>query len=106
MQFFSSPTDLLQAHPLSRAKVVLAVPPSMSHGPSRWLFTAMASTEGNVLLLTNRGEDSSLTREIFDLWEVKQEETARWGRGRIGNSASPRETLPIEVSTSFHSRRI
>jgi cleavage and polyadenylation specificity factor subunit 2 len=58
----------------------------------------MASTEGNVLLLTNRGEEGSLTREIFESWEGEQAETARWGRGRIGNPTSTAEQLRIEVS--------
>lgn len=66
VRFFATPADLLQAFPINRPKVVLAVPPNMSHGPSRWLFTAMASTEGNVILLTGKGDDGTLTRELYD----------------------------------------
>jgi cleavage and polyadenylation specificity factor subunit 2 len=63
--------ELLQTFPINRPKVVLAVPPSMSHGPSRWLFTAMAATEGNVVLLTSPGEDGTLTRELYDAWRAQ-----------------------------------
>lgn len=66
VRFFASPAELLQAFPLSKPKVVLAIPPNMSHGPSRWLFTAMASAEGNVILLTGKGDDGTLTRELYD----------------------------------------
>lgn len=98
VQFFSSPTELLQAHPLSRPKLVLAIPPSISHGPSRWLFTAMASTEGNVIVLTSRGEDGTLSRDLYDRWESQQDEAARWGKGRIGHVQDLEGRLPIEVS--------
>lgn len=100
IQFFATPTDLLSVHGLGRPKVVLAVPPSMSHGPSRWLFTAMAAMDGNVVLLTSKGEEGSLTRESFDIWEKEQAETAKWGRGRIGNLASSRQLLHLEVSSA------
>lgn len=56
--------------------------------------------EGNVLLLTSRGEDDSLTREIFQYWEREQAETAQWGKGRIGNLTSSAVKLEVEVSLS------
>ena len=100
VQFFSSPTELLTGHPLMRPKVVLAIPPTMSHGPSRWLFTAMAGTEGNVILLTNRGEDNTLSREIYDAWAAGQDETALWGRGRVGHLQDLSGNMQLEVCDS------
>ena len=99
VQFFSSPSELLQAHPLSRPKLVLAIPPSLSHGPSRWLFTTMANVEGNVVLLTSRGDDTTLARDLYDRWEKSQEESAKWGRGRIGHMQDLSGKLKIEMDS-------
>ena len=68
-----------------RPKVILAVPPSLSHGPSRWLFSVMAGTEGNVILLTSTGEDGTLSREVYDSWAAGQDAAALRGRGRVGH---------------------
>ena len=104
VQFFASPTDLLQAYPLMRPKLVLAVPPSMSHGPSRWLFTAMANVDGNVILLTSRGEEETLACGLYSRWEKEQEETAKWGKGRTGNLAHLGGQLRLEVRYSRPNR--
>ena len=98
IKFFASPEDLAQAYPLQRPKLVLAIPPSLSHGPSRWLFTSMASIEGNVILMTNRGEDFTLGRDLYSRWESKQDDSARWGRGRIGHPQDLEGTLQLQVS--------
>ncbi|WWC88746.1 uncharacterized protein L201_003659 [Kwoniella dendrophila CBS 6074] len=99
VQFFLTPSDLLQAYPLMRPKLVLAIPPSMSHGPSRFLFTTMASTEGNLILLTSRGEDASLARDLYQRWEGDQKEAARWGRGTIGQIGVLKDQLRIEMDS-------
>lgn len=80
-------------------KLVLAVPPTMSHGPSRWLFTAMASTEGNVIILTSRSEDGTLARDLYSRWEAQQADGARWGQGKIGRVQALHESLAVEVSS-------
>ena len=98
IQFFSSPTELLQRHPLMRPKVILAVPPSLSHGPSRWLFTVMAGTEGNVILLTSMGEENTLSREVYDTWAAGQDAAALWGRGRVGHLHDLSGEKQLEVS--------
>ena len=84
-----------------RPKVILAVPPTLSHGPSRWLFTAMAGTEGDVILLTSRGEDGTLARQLYDRWESAQDESAKWGRGRVGHMQDLEGALELEVC-QFH----
>lgn len=99
--YFNSPTELLQAFPASRPKLVLAVPPSMSFGPSRFLFTAMASQPGNVILLTNRGQDDTLTRDLFTRWEKLQADAAKWGRGQIGEVKPLKGKLSIEVNSKI-----
>lgn len=87
----------MQAYPLSRPKMVLAIPPSMSHGPSRWLFTAMAGMEGNVILLTSQGEDGTLSRQLFEDWQLSQAEDKRYGSGSIGTISKIDQHLSLEV---------
>ncbi|TYJ58918.1 hypothetical protein B9479_000351 [Cryptococcus floricola] len=99
LQFFASPADLLAAFPLSQPKLVLAVPPNMSHGPSRFLFTEMANAEGNVVLLTGRGEEGTLGRDLFGKWEEKQGEGEQWGQGKIGKLATLDGTLQVEIDS-------
>lgn len=101
MQFFASPEELASSYPLQRPKLVLAIPPSLSHGPSRWLFTSMAGVEGNVILLTNRGEDSTLGRDLYDRWEATQDDSAKWGRGRIGHIQNLDGQLKLEVGRAM-----
>ena len=101
VKFFATPTDLMQAYPLSRPKLVLAIPPSMSHGPSRWLFTAMAGMEGNVILLTSRGEEGTLARSLFEDWQSFQEEDRIYGAGRVGAIGKIDQQIDVEVSQSL-----
>ncbi|WRT67711.1 uncharacterized protein IL334_004683 [Kwoniella shivajii] len=97
VQFFLSPADLLQAYPLMKPKLVLAIPSTMSHGPSRFLFTTMASTEGNVVLLPSRGEDNTLARDLYKRWEVEQDEGSKWSRGRIGRTSGLKGQLQLKM---------
>ncbi|WVQ80726.1 hypothetical protein IAT38_002831 [Cryptococcus sp. DSM 104549] len=99
VQFFLNPTDLLQAFPANRPKLVLAIPPTMSHGPSRFLFTTFANTEGNVILLTSRSEDSTLGRDLYDRWEAKQDGEAKWGKGKIGKPGKLEGNLSLEMDS-------
>ncbi|KAK8858512.1 hypothetical protein IAR55_002739 [Kwoniella newhampshirensis] len=99
VQFFLNPMDLLHAYPLMRPKLIVAIPPTMSHGPSRFLFTALANTEGNLILLTSRGEDRTLARELYEQWEVNQSFSAKWGQGKIGSVQSLSGQLKIEMES-------
>ncbi|BEJ17650.1 hypothetical protein CspHIS471_0610510 [Cutaneotrichosporon sp. HIS471] len=97
VDFFSSLDMLLLKHPVNEPKLVIAVPITMSHGPSRFLFTIMASKPGNVVLLTNRGEDNTLARELYELWESEQTEDAKWGHGKIGKVIAIPGPLKFEM---------
>lgn len=88
---------LLRKHPMNEPKLVLAVPTTLSHGPSRFLFTAMAQTPGNVVLLTNRGEDNTLARELFSRWEDDQADDAKWGNAKIGEVIALQGPLKFEM---------
>ncbi|KAK1925358.1 beta-lactamase-like protein [Papiliotrema laurentii] len=99
VKFFSSPEELAKAYSVDMPKLILAIPPSLSHGPSRWLFTSLANREGNVVLLTNRGEDGTLARDLYDRWESQQDDSAKWGKGRIGHMQDLEGHLQIEMNT-------
>lgn len=101
IRFFESVGQLLEAYPMTRPKCVLAVPPTMSHGPSRWLFTAMAGQEGNVVILTGRGEEGTLARDLYDRWEASQDETAKYGRGRIGHMDNLQGQLELQMDSKI-----
>jgi cleavage and polyadenylation specificity factor subunit 2 len=55
----------------------------------------MATRPGNVILLTNRGEENTLARELYSLWEKEQNEDAKWGHGKIG------EVIPLQGPLKF-----
>lgn len=92
---------LLQKYSLNTPKLVLAVPTTMSHGPSRFLFTAMASNPGNVVLLTNRGEDDTLARDLYSRWEMNQADGAKWGHGKIGEVTPLSGPFEIEMDSKI-----
>lgn len=99
VKFFSTPDDLLKAFPEDRPKMVLAIPPAMSHGPSRVLFSSMAQVPGNVVLLTDRGEDDTLARDLFNRWEDQQDDSAKFGMGKIGEVKTLEGDLTIEMDS-------
>ena len=76
LEFFSSPTALLQTYPSfptssnpsPKPKLILAVPASLSHGPSRELFAEFAKVPGNLVVLASVGETGSLSRSLFERW--------------------------------------
>jgi cleavage and polyadenylation specificity factor subunit 2 len=82
-------------------KLVLAIPPSMSYGPSRWLFTSMASDGGNVIILTSTGEDGTFARSLYDQWQKDQQESAKWGGGKIGHVVDLQGDIELEVRSSM-----
>lgn len=61
----------------------------------------MANTPGNVILLTNRGEDDTLARDLYSRWESEQTDDAKYGRGKIGTIQQLTGPLSIEVGTSL-----
>jgi cleavage and polyadenylation specificity factor subunit 2 len=66
----------------------------------------MAGAEGNVILLTSRGEDGTLTRKLFDDWESFQQDDRRYGTGKIGVIGKIEQQIDVEVSLSIVDRTI
>lgn len=81
-----TPQALLQRYSSKEPKLIIAVPASMSHGPSRAVFSDFATIPDNVVLLTSRSEDGTLGRNLFDRWNNSQREESKWDRGKIGSN--------------------
>ncbi len=96
LEFFPSPDALTQKYPSSKPKLLLAVPPNLSHGPSRALFTEFTSVTRNLVVLTSRGDPDTLTRRLYDQWHSGQnkDQTYRVGEPIDGTG----EVLNIVVS--------
>lgn len=99
LRIFSSLAALDEAFPPSQPKLILAVPPSLSHGPSRTLLARFAQSPEDVVVLTQRGEAGSLARWLWERWEERQSPGARWGQGKVGAVVQPGDEFQIEVSS-------
>ena len=97
LRIFSSIAAMDEAISASEAKVVLAWPPSLTHGPSRKLLTRMGENEKNVVILTHHGEPGSLGRSLYESWERNQETEAHWGKGKVGRPALVKEKVELEL---------
>ncbi|KAI0772039.1 beta-lactamase-like protein [Trametes elegans] len=97
VEFFQTPQALMQAYSTKDPKLILAVPATLSHGPSRSLFAHFAEIPDNVVLLTGRSEPGTLGRHLFDTWNNAQREEAKWDRGKIGSNIMMDGLLRLEM---------
>ncbi|TFK82062.1 hypothetical protein K466DRAFT_530929 [Polyporus arcularius HHB13444] len=97
VEFFMNAESLMQAYSHKDPKLILAVPATLSHGPSRSIFAKFAEIPDNVVLLTGRGEPGTLGRLLFDKWNDSQREEAKWDRGRIGSNIMMDGVLRLEM---------
>jgi cleavage and polyadenylation specificity factor subunit 2 len=97
LEFFSNPQALLATYSSRDPKLILAVPASLSHGPSRSLFSSFAAVPDNVVLLTSRGDEGTLARQLFDRWDAAQRGEDRWDNGRIGRNIMLDGPLTLEM---------
>jgi cleavage and polyadenylation specificity factor subunit 2 len=97
LEFFPSPQALLQTYSSKDPKLILAVPASLSHGPSRNLFIDFAAVPDNVVLLTSRGDERTLGRALFERWNDRQRADDKWDKGRIGSNIMLDGTLHLKV---------
>ncbi|KAJ7714317.1 beta-lactamase-like protein [Mycena maculata] len=86
LEFFPNPQALIQRYSSTDPKLILAVPASLSHGPSRNLFVNFAAIPNNVVLLTSRSEEGTLGRILFNKWNDSQRADDKWDKGRIGSN--------------------
>ena len=106
LEFFMSPQALMQTYSSKDPKLILAVPASLSHGPSRALFADFATVPDNVVLLTARGEEGTLGRVLFDKWNNSQRAEDKWDKGKIGSNIMMDGVLQLQVTCFFSPPRI
>ncbi|KAG1752619.1 beta-lactamase-like protein [Suillus paluster] len=99
LEFFPSPQSLLQTYSSKEPKLILAVPASLSHGPSRLLFSDFAAVPDNVVLLTSRGEEGTLGRILFDKWNNSQRGDDKWDKGRIGSNIMMDGAMTLKINS-------
>ncbi|KAI0315379.1 beta-lactamase-like protein [Amylostereum chailletii] len=99
LEFFPSPQALLQTYSSKDPKLILAVPASLSHGPSRVLFADFAAVPDNVILLTTTGEHGTLGRAMFDRWNDSQRPEDKWDKGKIGSNVMLDGVLHLQLNS-------
>ena len=102
LEFFPNPQVLLETYSSKDPKLILAVPASFSHGPSRSLFADFATVPDNVILLTGRGEEGTLGRVLFDRWNKSQRAEDKWDKGKLGSSVMLDGSLDLCVGLRFY----
>ena len=91
---------LLQTYSSKDPKLILAVPASFSHGPSRLLFADFAAIPDNVILLTGRSEEGTLGRRLFERWNDSQRAEDKWDKGKLGRNVMLDGSLELRVRGS------
>ncbi|KAH7887585.1 beta-lactamase-like protein [Phlebopus sp. FC_14] len=99
LEFFLNPQSLTQTYSSKEPKLILAVPASLSHGPSRSLFADFAAIPDNVVLLTSRGEEGTLGRILFDRWNGSQRGDDKWDKGKIGSNVMMDGALQLKMNS-------
>lgn len=88
---------MMQKFSSKSPKLILAVPASLSHGPSRQLFSEFAAVPDNVVLLTSRSEEGTLGRLLFDKWNDRQRGDDKWDKGKVGSNVMMDGALNLTV---------
>ncbi|THV08366.1 hypothetical protein K435DRAFT_8951 [Dendrothele bispora CBS 962.96] len=99
LEFFPNPQALIQKYDSKDPKLILAVPASLSHGPSRHLFCSFAAVPDNVVLLTGRGEEGTLAHVLFEKWNSSQRPETRWDKGKIGSNVMMDGTIKLKLKS-------
>ena len=97
VEIFPNPAALTQRYASGDPKLILAIPASLSHGASRAVFVDFAQQENSVVLLTGRGEEGTLGRQLFEQWNSFQREEYKWDRGKIGNNVMMDGVMHLRV---------
>lgn len=105
LEFFPNPQALMQTYSSKDPKLILAVPASLSHGPSRHLFADFAAVPDNVVLLTSRGEEATLGRVLFNMWNDSQRPDDKWDRGKVGSNIMMDGPLKLQVCSLWCTTR-
>lgn len=52
------------------------------------------------MLLTGRGEEGTLGRQLFEQWDNRQREEYKWDRGKIGTNVMMDGVLHLKVCSA------
>ena len=97
LRYFASVEALRNAVTPSQAKVVLATPASLTHGPARLLLAEFLADPDALVLLTSRGEPGSVLRTLWGRWNARQADADAWRRGKVGAPAAVGGQLSYEL---------
>ncbi|PVF96449.1 hypothetical protein CPB86DRAFT_736678 [Serendipita vermifera] len=97
IEIFATPEQMVEKFSSREPKLILAVPASMSHGPSRSLFADFAAVQGNVVIITQRAEQGTLSRFLMDRWEAAQEQSKKWQDGKLGEPVPLDRPIELEL---------
>jgi cleavage and polyadenylation specificity factor subunit 2 len=100
LRFYDSVAALTATYPASRPKLILAIPPSLSHGPSRTLFTQLASNDHTLVVLTERGKPGTLSHDLFQAWNARQSTGQKAGEGSAGRPLEMNDRFQIKARSS------
>jgi cleavage and polyadenylation specificity factor subunit 2 len=78
-------------------KVVIAAPASLAYGFSRRLLADFAEAQGNLIILTSEGEEGSLARQLFDVWNDRQKGDRKYGVGTVGEAEFIDQKMDLNV---------
>ncbi|KAK4705180.1 cleavage and polyadenylation specificity factor subunit 2, partial [Phenoliferia sp. Uapishka_3] len=102
LRIYSSIAELNNAIPPHVPKLILTVPATLSHGYSRQLFVDFARNASNVVVLTGSGEEGTLARWLFGVWNEGQTETDKWGKGKVGRVVELGQTVELEMKRKVY----
>lgn len=69
----------------------------MSHGPSRSLFTQLASNDHTLIVLTERGQPGTLSHDLFQAWNSRQADGCKAGEGSAGRPLEMNDKFEVKV---------
>lgn len=97
LRIYSSIAELNLAIPSHVPKLILTVPSTLSHGYSRRLFVDFARSPNNVVILTAKGEEGTLARWLWGMWDRQQLPGEEWGKGKVGRAVELNESIELKV---------
>ncbi|GAA5993784.1 hypothetical protein JCM11641_006987 [Rhodosporidiobolus odoratus] len=102
LRIFPSLADLDSQLPPHLPKLIITVPSTLSHGPSRELFLSLSSQLNNLVLLTSRSEPGSLASWLAkEVWEREQGEMG-YGKGKVGKEVRMQGSVSLQVKRKHY----
>ncbi|KZT38353.1 hypothetical protein SISSUDRAFT_1021621 [Sistotremastrum suecicum HHB10207 ss-3] len=101
LELFSSPRALLDRYSSKEPKVLIAVPLSLSSGFSRQIFSEFALIPENIVLLTSRAPQGTLSDRLFDFWSSQQSDSDKWEKGKVGKVVKLNGSMKLKMNAKI-----